>query len=73
MTEMIHEDDHEMGILYDIQTYYDNPPKDIIGKDFTIEFIDSIEKQLQRSSTITRKQYEVLKQIHCRLGLNQDE
>jgi hypothetical protein len=70
MNEMIYEDDPEMGILYDIKTYLDNPPHDMVGKQFTIDFIDGIEKQLKKISKITMKQYEILKQIHNRLGLS---
>jgi hypothetical protein len=68
--DYIYEDDPQMGILYDIQVYLDNPPSDMNGKQFTIEFVDSIEKQLKNVSKITLKQYEVLKQIHHRLGLH---
>jgi|HubBroStandDraft_5_1064220.scaffolds.fasta_scaffold444356_2 hypothetical protein len=70
MNEIIHEDDAEMGILYDIQIYLDNPPPEFVNRIHTQEYIDNIEKQLRKSATISKNQYEVLKQIHERLGLN---
>lgn len=73
MTEMIYEDDLEMGILYNIQSYYDAAYQPSIQDKFNLNFLDGIEKHLRHSSMISKKQYDVLKEIHSRLGLNQSE
>lgn len=69
MNEMIHEDDPEMGILYDIQTYYDASYQPSIYDKFNLEFLNGIESHLKTNSKISRKQLDVLKNIHSRLAL----
>jgi hypothetical protein len=68
--DWIYEDDPEMGLFYDLQVYFDDPRNYTVGAQFTLDFIDSIEKQINNCSKISHKQFEVLKQIYNRLGLN---
>lgn len=59
--DQIHEDDEEMNILYDIQTYYDS------NQNFNTKFIDSIEKVLDRTKHISGCQYNILVDIYYEL------